>query len=74
MADSALSALYKRWEDVMRNIDEDGNEISSGPTGSDPAEDVKIDPKDITCSVGAPLTEEEFRNRNRAMNPRVVKA
>jgi hypothetical protein len=53
-----LDAYYRKWDNVLKGYDSEGERRP-------PADLPKIDPKDISCHVGKPLTEEEFLNRNK---------
>lgn len=52
-----LDSYYKKWDQVLKTYDSDGEQK--------PLDVPKIDPKDISCHMGKPMTEEEFRNRTK---------
>lgn len=56
-----LDAYYQKWEQTLKSFDADGERVPEQDAASGVP---KIDPKDISCHVGKPLTEEEFKNRN----------
>jgi len=60
---STLSSYYQSWEAKLKGFDEDGEQINVP----------KIDPKDIHCKMGMPLTEEQFHNRTYNSQPHVIR-
>lgn len=64
---SSLSSYYKAWEAKLKDFDEDGEQLKEQLSVP------KINPNDIHCKMGAPLTEEQFRNRTHGSKPQVIR-
>lgn len=66
-----LSAHYKRWEEFANTVDEDGAPADRRPAAP-PAPLTKEQLKDVSFSLGKPLTEEQFAEYRRHNNTQVV--
>ena len=79
MADSSLTELYRKWDTILRNVDDEGNAREDGesvhppPPRSSAPSSGRIKPSDLTCEVGSPLTEEQFKARNDRGDVRVAR-